>query len=1576
MTILVSSTQADVSTGDGLGSLLREFGSETGLPDLFGAPGGTRLSGGSPALSALQDAVGGLLSRLYGANQEVFDKTFVGSGRAVIPGGGSPSGGMLSPLEDAAVMQVSNQTPVLSVLVKKRAFASLNHLYDPTLMDDAEQWLFRATKRLFARKCSEIADYERLSKIKRIAETSTDAGLALGALLSGFAAQLSDAQGAADSQTGFFTSMRNLEKAIKDRQPVDATTWFYDPDVPFEPALGTGSGVFEITLVTTLNTNLSIDGNGSCGFTLENPYNILRVSEHDIEMAIRDTALSKLVNVLDKAAGLSLANAQQADAQLARSRQAARKSGISFTVSVSGQGASATLDAIGMALTAENLDQVPEPYSLSSQEQSLVKQVLKGLEAYSMATRRNLLDGLSVSGGDNATTRESMRYTRSMLRKFHMGKLVVQPMDAIHIFVDSGTRRSGEGTDITGASQDVVGAVGEALGLQQTWQIDEPLLEVAWEHSGKWLSFDDFKKLYSVAGASGMHVFGGLATEVAGSYNAEAGKYEVSVSATSNMEWLRLSRYNQQPALQQTEGIVYDPLTPFKFETDEATGLPTGRAVLSDTNAKLLGSGIFAISGRNAGQAITKMDQLQQDIQVIGGALVPIFTMPPGLKYRWKEGIVTMTYDMSTTDPLDMTKTNERQLRRDIGFFAANVAMANMDIANIVSTLVTGYPHNAATFVQSALNAGAFSLDTTLNSGKDYFHSLLDVQRSLNLVQGNFAPFKVINADRSDLAQAIATQQRLTQKSSQLRQIRNEYAKVSDDLTNLSASFSSVSETSRASDPQFVRSQSLLQRKQAQLKQELTQAENTFNDLVQNSSSTWRIAGDDIGFDQMDPSDADEAKLFGDRLLFVSQRRREDVIYNRDKNFLIVSEEYDKDFDVQAFALSLRSQSPEMWKNTWDSVYDLCKKAADTMDLEFFCDTQGHLELRPPQYNRVPLTVLNTMLALNANSGIKIFPDFLEKLVSSRIQGLVQDIVETEYEMMRQAALLGATDISQGKQLVFAGALKYSGSGSAQLIIEQGPLVRAIAKDQAITETERAELKTAASASSDLASHGSGIFSATAQTNLVKNEVGGATVGSSSFYDDMVLELVKLTGRPRSNYPSFDDARVGAAHNGKSTPASDVSAIADRIAEQVSRRSKLLRVLGKVLEQSIEIASVNSSGQIQSGSGWANTTTQPSALFEKMVEDDTQSVLGHLSGRRFIVGDENLHSYRISEKPPEFTACSVSGTDAFVGQPGGLIAGNFPLYKAVGVDFDLWRQYGFRQERNFDKPYFWNAETQCAPYAKMLLTRQYREILSATAEVAGNEFYQLGDVAYLSDLQMLFYVYGVSHNFTYEQGFSTTLALRYGHAPGEYIPTPLDIIGKSLSNKASAQAAFRTRRGRVTGDRILATLRFASGETGQDGLLGSQDGRRNYQMLSNALNIIKSEIDSSNPDTSPRVVVIAFGTSANESSQKQRVSTVAGWLSRPVAPGDKSDGMSAVTSALVGSQDTANLAVSAKMVMQEWLQQLAAQATSLSKTDLDLLKAGVAAGDQAWTLDPTLDRVVEVRLRPAPAGGWPKESGQ
>jgi hypothetical protein len=78
----------------------------------------------------------------------------------------------------------------------------------------------------------------------------------------------------------------------------------------------------------------------------------------------------------------------------------------------------------------------------------------------------------------------------------------------------------------------------------------------------------------------------------------------------------------------------------------------------------------------------------------------------------------------------------------------------------------------------------------------------------------------------------------------------------------------------------------------------------------------------------------------------------------------------------------------------------------------------------------------------------------------------------------------------------------------------------------------------------------------------------------------------------------------------------------------------------------------------------------------------------------------------------------------------------------------------------------------------------------------GNEFYRPGDVVYIVNKSMLYYVESVNHSLEFQTGrFITELTLTYGRTLGEYIPTPLDVIGKGvLSNKKRAFAEIRSNR--------------------------------------------------------------------------------------------------------------------------------------------------------------------------------------
>ncbi len=1596
MSIIIS-TQSNVTDGIGTGNILTETAKNLGILHGFNSrPTSKTVS----AFEEIRNYESNLLKTLAGQSEEFFDQSFVGSGKKTVVGTNIPlKSGNISPIEDASVKQVFSQTPQMSVLIKKRSFSSLNNLYDPSLMDLGEKWLFRATKKLFSNKCAQIRDYEFLTKIEKMNDAGTASSKALLSLLTGFLFEKeiqskNKIPGESESNTSadFFSSTFQLEKLMRARENVNVTTWFAEPDLPIIEELGFGSGVFETTLVTNLNTSLGIDGSGSFSFSLQNPYNMMMVTEHDIERSLIGTSLTQISNAVSHAGSLALSTAQENDGFLQKERSERGMSTITFTANIGvGSEATALIDAIGYELTKDNLDSVPEGYKLNDTEKHLFNSVLENLKTYSLALRKDISAGHPVGTSAKAQFRDNMNNARKMLRKFYLGKLIIQPMDQVHIYIDGGTRAVGQGENInesgTNSLKDtIITSVGNLLGLTDSRQVSTKLLEVAWKKFGKHLNLKDFSKLYTVNGG-GVHVFAGLVTSSAEDYNSENGVYSVNVSGSSNMEWLSISRYNKQPVLHQTDGIIYDPLTPFKFKTDPATGLPIGRPILTDENKRIISKLKCNrhAGGPNKGKIIRSELDLQTDAKIIGGALYPLYDMPHGLKYRWKEGIVTMTYSMSTVDTLDKERVNPKQLRRDVGLLYTNSPFATMDVANVISTLVTGFPYNPTRFIQSALNSGTFSLDTTLNASLDYFHSLLDIQKSLSKTHGNWVPFKH-STGRREVALAIALQQRLSKKSSKLSQLRTQVAKLDDDILRNEIARSN----GNVSDSSYDVTQDAIRINKQKLESNLKSIENEFSQElirtkgIDSSKLDFKIAGNDTVFDLVNPSGEDDIMLFGDELIFMTQRRKEDVIFNKDKNLFIVSDEYDKDFDIQAFNLMLSGNSFNMWKSSWDSVLGLCKRVAEIIDFEFFVDTQGHLQLRPPQYNRTPASIFTSMLTYSKTSGIKIFPDFLEKLILSRTDNLINDIKEMEWEIKKEAAILGSGNSNEitsqlGKNFEFTLIKGFDKNLSA---------LKALPKN----EKERKQLKKVIqkldNSVQTAVNKQTALFTAKNQISLQEKVSGtfSKIVGNGenllyaqedfsagkSQYNEAVRELSKITGKPAEKYPNFDSVQIGVPKNGVVSPASDISAVVGRISSLVSRRARLITTLSSTLKNAKEHIHVNDEGLegIVTSSGKIDTS-EP--LYKKIIVDDTANLLGDSSGKRFIINDDVIYSYNFREAPPEFTVCEVVGTEPLIGDKLGGSSSSLPVYSSIGVDFDLWRQYGWRTEKAFNKPFFWSAEQQCAPYAKMLLTRQRKNIVTGSITVVGNEYYQLGDVTYIANKQMLYYVNKISHNFSYESDFKTTLELNYGHPPGEYIPTPLDIIGKSLIKKNNMHGAYRTRRfGPGMGpsqDNIIATVKFTNGGSDLNSLLSHSTGhgKRNYEVLINALKLIDdAKSRGTKKQDRSKIIISYFGQSKDGANM---IDTVIGWLKNPLKG---NSGMLNQENPTASNNEIDKFKIDEKgmLIESEIIPYECLKKEKTSTTDQEIIRQGSTASPGAYALDNTLETIVEVILRRPPASGW------
>lgn len=66
------------------------------------------------------------------------------------------------------VRNVVSQNPELIVVVKKKMFSSLQENYPIVQMDMDEKHFIRASKKLFANKCKELAAYEALTKVEKV----------------------------------------------------------------------------------------------------------------------------------------------------------------------------------------------------------------------------------------------------------------------------------------------------------------------------------------------------------------------------------------------------------------------------------------------------------------------------------------------------------------------------------------------------------------------------------------------------------------------------------------------------------------------------------------------------------------------------------------------------------------------------------------------------------------------------------------------------------------------------------------------------------------------------------------------------------------------------------------------------------------------------------------------------------------------------------------------------------------------------------------------------------------------------------------------------------------------------------------------------------------------------------------------------------------------------------------------------------------------------------------------------------------------------------------------------------------
>lgn len=1286
---------------------------------------------------------------------------------------------------------VVHLAPRATILIKKKAFSTLKDTNDIQWMDRTERMFLRATKTLFAYKVAQIRAYESLTKLENVFKDTGEVSLNLFISLLDQAKFLSVPTATSNGIDNFSDVANLVVNAISNtlsevaydgiKQDLlkllernafagdnELTTWIVDPNNTDNYLTGPGTGVIELGCFTSFNTdtNLNSDSQGA-SIEIVDPYRLMNITEDDIELAIEE-ALSGTVGLLKEL--------------------------------ISGDPSTPALDTKSI--------------------------VSSGLELFGLGQFDGTLD---------------MDYVRDRLRVFYLGKTIINAADGVHFYI-----RGNKGVNNYN---------NDDYYDEDYYNIDESILEAERVlFTNKKIDFETFKKIrkYSDNSFAYRHVFAGFVTKITEVFNS--GQWTLNVTCTDNMGWLKWSKYMNSPALQDPQGILEDPLTPFQIKTDDTGGvLSAAGPQLLDENKELLRSGLLSYdSGILNGQVATENNLLQGQYNQSGSLSgSKKLQHPHGLIYRWKTGIITATAALNTVDPMHENEITQKVHSQTYGLTVAEDVLNNLDVANILSLLIVGQPYNVETLIQQAYQVHNITKTSASSlNPSDPLASVLDVVRRQNNYFGNFKPYRMITMSNNTVEQTANSNYLRNDVNGKIKQLQTRRAKIDSLLKKLGGNKGNNGTLSRS------------------LQEENRSIEAGINAQIDVLKQSGNVSSADVltsnfnlfGNNRVLPLTGDftaDHELTRAMTIVGAQRRIEDVRLNRDNNLFIISDQYDEHTDLRPYLFKLRDSNYKVFKGDFIDIHTKCVAAANFMNMEFFTNSQGHLEFRPPQWNRTPLTILQRLFDLNGSSNKKIIPDFLTEIFETRTSSLKREIHSLNIRIVILALLMGrypdgslipnfpnpsdSIYIPQGSSsgkgsLKFFGVreegLKNSSEKSLELrnnslqtnignLIDTGSqlfgaginLEAGLGKDGDIlngdTETLLGTFDAVFQEQSNvvqevltLATNSGGQTSvkiATADNlNKLRNEF------RTSFGLDPAQDLVSDSGQFQGS--SFIFANKTAGPDAESNNIVKANNYLEKLQQTISSRDRLVSILLRNIEKQEELDEIENilSGEFTAPDAAPETfldkvvdvldrvnntvktisdiftgDATKGSLFDHLIEDDTRNLLGPGSGKRYIIEDHDIISCTFTEQPPDFVRVDVVGDAPVVG--GGLSdAFEDRYYWAGGTDFDLWRQYGYKyEERNL--PFSSNAELQSKPYAILELQLQRLKINQASLTLVGNEYYEPGDVIYLKDKGLLYYVRGVSHSFEIGGNFTTTLALEFGHAPGTYLPSPLDVIGQQLT---------------------------------------------------------------------------------------------------------------------------------------------------------------------------------------------------
>lgn len=1189
------------------------------------------------------------------------------------------------------------------------------------------------------------------------------------------------------------------------------------------------------------------------------------------------------------------------------------------------------------------------PNGLNSSEEGLFETIIKN--TYLILNLRRSKSA-ELDDIENEENREEIQYVREKMRLQFMNKNIIQVMDSVHVFMSSKTQVDNK---IIGIDQSTVTAPGNNLlsmlnttmgNLEQSFnnlkgffggsdrnswvEIEKDAIVGPEFPTWLWISMrNDFTRQ-----AAGTHTFAGIVTGVSENYSG--GKYQLKVNVADNSEYFKQGQINIKPAADVREREIYDPLTPFKIDFDASVGfIEGGTPPLLPENERLLltGSVKFKNGSRFLGSPLTRYlytvgDMNRQDAQSPNN-LQRTFFDPDGFVYRWKSGVGTYTFSGPKHPPNLIRERTSPSL--------TVTPYAGQDIMNVMSLLITGVPYNYNTFITAAIKSGNLALERTdtpdstnidnIDVAVSFFRNFVSDLQINNLTWGNFIPFKKLLISERGLNFLLQGQFSTQRASSKISKIIKDRTALFDGVTALMPQFAdnpnifdvdidgrlvakSVAEL-RAAHPEMTTSNPEVGKAVEQIRQLDNELLKQQKELVRalgqanTNDGSFRIWQDDFSFDQTYSEAGDETgedaraaqrSQLRKKLKYLTQRRLWKVKSNEDSNLFIVDDQYDKDYDIQSFERKLAGKM-QLFKSEYSDVHNQISNLAGTLGLEIFADTQGHIQARPPGYNKMPSSVFYRMVADKR----RLYPKQLEALFINQAEGLIERLQIIEDEIRLRTTALGKFKDGPASRFLSGSSVPGTNFTFSFLTSEHSGLfggkgfnIRQMVQQSqpdAREDIEKFPLKRLGSEIAGQARQ-QALFNHNSQLKVIFNKENFQQVDATAAqWYDIVAERLKL--RKGQNVPNIREL-FSNVRRGYRTQA-DVAKVVKELSQLMTERQSLIKMLSNAVKNLNQGIIINKDPKASKAAlfPFLNKKTEIPSIIEHMIEDEEEDDLGVGSGGRYIIKENQIISWNISEKPPEFTTIEVNGLfgEGFPSTPASLNfgRGGNAIVSAIGVDYDLWRMYGFKVGQAVTTKFISDPEAQAAPLATWLLNRQRRKVISGTCTISGNEFMQPGEVVYIESRDLLFYVEGVSHSFEWGGSFRTTLTLTYGHNPGEYFPTMLDIIGKGLySKRHQANLVKHVRNGVANGSQhlgvlIIDTPLFGFGFDSLKQLVEGKYGDQNRKVLTRMLTTLAGSAVALDKETNIEIrqyYNASKGTAADANLQAVG-NEVISWLKNP-----------------------------------------------------------------------------------------------